>query len=92
MFIGGIFFAGCAGKLPTVVKFDTRPQYGFSGDTALLEWIVRGADHVTIDEKPVSDSGNSWIVFDTTRTYVLKATAPRAEMVKRLTIEVQPKK
>jgi hypothetical protein len=86
------FFIGCAGTLPTVVKFNTRPQYAFSGDTVLLEWVVKGADHVTIDDKPVSDSGNTWIVLDTTRTYILKATATRAEFTKKLTLDVERRK
>ena len=84
----GFLLLSCGGTLPQIVKFDTRPQAPFKGDTVLLEWIVRGADKVTLDGEAVPDSGNKWIVMDKSRDFILKATAPRAESTKKLDIVV----
>ncbi|MEI8133738.1 MAG: hypothetical protein WCH46_01525 [bacterium] len=81
----------CGGVLPTVVKFDTRPQAPWVGDTVLLEWVVKGADHVLIDGVNVADSGNKWIVIDSSRDYILVAHAPRAEYTKKLHIIAEHK-
>jgi len=88
---GAALFISCGGTLPQVIKFDTRPQAPFRGDTVMLEWIVRGADHVTIDGTTVPDSGAMKVVLDKSRDFILKATAPRAEFTKKLEIVAQPK-
>ena len=88
---GTAFFISCGGRLPQIVKFDTRPEAPFRGDTVLLEWIVRGADKVTLDGEPVSDSGNKWIVLDKSKDFILKATATRAESTKKLEIVASQK-
>lgn len=81
----------CGGTLPQIVKFDTRPEAPFRGDTVLLEWIVRGADEVTLDGVVVPDSGGMEVVLNGSRDFILKATAPRAESTKKLEIVAQPK-
>ena len=85
------FFISCGGTLPQIVKFDTRPEAPFRGDTVMLEWIVRGAEKVTLDGNVVPDSGNMRVVLDRSRDFTLKATATRAENTKILEILAQPK-
>ena len=89
--LGAALFASCAGTLPQIIKFDTRPEAPFRGDTVLLEWVVRGADRVTLDGAPVPDSGGMKIFLAGTRSYTLKAMATRAESTKILDILAQPK-
>jgi hypothetical protein len=91
LFLIGLFFISCGGTLPQIIKFDTRPEAAFRGDTVLLEWIVRGADKVTLDGEPVPDSGNKWIVLDRSKDFTLKASATRAEFTKKLEIVANPK-
>lgn len=88
---GAYFFISCGGTLPQIVKFDTRPEAPFRGDTVMLEWIVRGADKVTIDGAVVPDSGSMKVVLDRSKDFILKATASRAEYTKKLEIIAQPK-
>ena len=85
------FFISCGGTLPQIVKFDTRPEAPFRGDTVLLEWIVRGAEKVTLDGNVIPDSGNMRVVLDHSRDFTLKAFATRAENTKILEILAQPK-
>ncbi len=85
-FFGTVFFCSCNGVLPQIVKFDTRPEAPFRGDTVLLEWVVRGAEKVTLDGTPVPDSGGMKVVLDRSRDFILKATATRAESTKKLEI------
>jgi hypothetical protein len=89
--LGAALFISCGGTLPQIVKFDTRPQAPFRGDTVLLEWVVRGADKVTLDGITVPDSGGMKVVLDKSRDFTLVATAPRAEMTKKLEIVATPK-
>lgn len=86
-----VFVIGCGVTLPQIVKFDTRPEAPFRGDTVLLEWIVRGAEKVTLDGEPVPDSGGMKVVLNGSRDFILKATASRAESTKKLEIVAQPK-
>ena len=88
---GSAFFCSCGGTVPQIVKFDTRPEAPFRGDTVLLEWIVRGAEKVTLDGTPVPDSGGMKVVLDRSRDFILKATATRAESTKKLEIVANPK-
>ena len=90
-FLGSAFFCSCGGALPQIVKFDTRPEAPFRGDTVLLEWVVRGAEKVTLDGTPVPDSGGMKVVLDRSRDFTLKATATRAESTKKLQIVANPK-
>jgi hypothetical protein len=87
----GVFLLSCGGTLPQVVKFDTRPQAPWIGDTVLLEWVVRGADKVTVDGIVVPDSGNKWIVLDSSKDFTLVASATRAEFTKKLHIVAEHK-
>jgi hypothetical protein len=87
----GVLFISCGGTLPEIVRFDTRPDAPFRGDTILLEWVVRGANEVTLDGTVVPDSGNMKVVLNGSRDFILKATAPRAERTKKLEIVAQPK-
>ena len=89
--IGAALFGSCGGTLPQIVKFDTRPEAPFRGDTVLLEWVVRGAEKVTLDGIPVPDSGGMKVVLDRSRDFTLKATATRAESTKKLEIVANPK-
>jgi hypothetical protein len=84
-------FISCGGTVPQIVKFDTRPEAPFRGDTVLLEWIVRGADKVTLDGATVPDSGGMKVVLNGSRDFTLKATASRAESTKKLEIVANPK-
>ena len=88
---GAALFCSCGGTVPQIVRFDTRPEAPFRGDTVLLEWIVRGADKVTLDGTPVPDSGGMKVVLDRSRDFILKATATRAESTKKLEIVANPK-
>ncbi len=84
--VAEVFICSCGGVVPQIVKFDTRPEAPFRGDTVLLEWVVRGADKVTLDGTPVPDSGGMKVVLDRSRDFTLKATATRAESTKKLEI------
>ena len=90
-FAFGALFISCGGTVPQIVKFDTRPEAPFRGDTVLLEWVVRGADKVTLDGAIVPDSGGMKVVLNGSRDFTLKAIAPRAESTKKLEIVAQPK-
>ncbi len=89
--IGAVFFCSCGGVVPQIVKFDTRPEAPFRGDTVVLEWVVRGAEKVTLDGTPVPDSGGMKVVIDRSRDFTLKATATPAESTKKLEIVANPK-
>jgi hypothetical protein len=91
LILAAALFASCAGTLPRIVKFDTRPETPFRGDTVLLEWVVRGADKVTLDGTPVPDSAGMKVYLDKSKTFTLKATATRAESTKILDIVAQPR-
>lgn len=84
-------FISCGGTVPQIVKFDTRPEAPFRGDTVLLEWVVRGADKVTLDGAIVPDSGGMKVVLNGSRDFPLKATASHAESTKKLEIVANPK-
>ena|SRR5579872_690244 len=88
---GAAFFISCGGTPPQIVRFDTRPEAPFRGDSVMLEWIVRGADKVTLDGMPVPDSGGMKVLLDKSKDFTLKATATRAESTKKLEIVAQPK-
>ncbi|MDP4219331.1 MAG: hypothetical protein Q8916_04850 [Bacteroidota bacterium] len=88
---GAALIVGCGGVPPQIVRFDTRPEAPFRGDSVLLEWVVRGADHVTLDGSPVPDSGSMKVLLDRSKDFTLKATAPRAESTKKLEIVASPK-
>jgi hypothetical protein len=90
-FCAVVFLLSCGGTLPQIVKFDTRPEAPFRGDTVMLEWIVRGADKVMLDGAVVPDSGNMKVVLNGSQDFILKATATRAESTKKLEIVAQPK-
>jgi hypothetical protein len=89
--LGAVLFISCGGTPPQIVKFDTRPEAPFRGDTVLLEWVVRGADKVTLDGTPVPDSGGMKVLLDRSRDFTLKATATHAESTKKLEIVATPK-
>jgi hypothetical protein len=89
--LGAALFISCGGTLPQVIKFDTRPEAPFRGDSVMLEWIVRGADKVTIDGNAVPDSGSMKVLLDRSRDFTLKATASHAEYTKKLEIIAAPK-
>ncbi|MEP7233904.1 MAG: hypothetical protein ABI778_01290 [Ignavibacteriota bacterium] len=92
LFLSGAFiFLSCGGTPPQIIRFDTRPEAPFRGDTVLLEWVVRGADKVTLDGTPVPDSGGMSVVLDRSKDFMLKATSTRAESTKKLEIVAQPK-
>ncbi|HYM20858.1 MAG TPA: hypothetical protein VEW28_07635 [Candidatus Kapabacteria bacterium] len=70
---------GC-GPNVKIVKFDTKQEAFFKGDSVKLYWIVENADSVTLDGLPVAkDSGWKVVRFDTARTYVLRAKNGHSE-------------
>jgi len=88
---GTALLISCGGTPPQIVRFETRPEAPFRGDSVMLEWIVRGADKVTLDGTQVPDSGGIKVLLDKSKDFTLKATSIRAESTKKLEIVAQPK-
>ncbi len=73
------------GPTVKIVKFDTRPEAPFKGDSATLYWTVENADEVTLDGKPVAkDSGRVRILLDGPKTFTLHAVGSHSERTKNL--------
>ena len=75
-----MFAATGCGPNVRIVKFDTKQEAFFKGDSVKLYWIVENADSVSLDGVPVAkDSGYKWVKFDTARTYHLRAVNGHSE-------------
>jgi hypothetical protein len=95
LFVLPVFFAipilnGC-GSDAKIVKFDTRPEAPFSGDSVTLYWEVKNADEVTLDGMHVPATGQKRVLLDHSQDFVLTAKGGHSEATKKLEIVAQPK-
>ncbi|HET9136945.1 MAG TPA: hypothetical protein VFO76_09925 [Candidatus Kapabacteria bacterium] len=74
-----------------IVKFDTRPEAPFSGDSVTLYWEVKNADDVTLDGAPVPAVGQKRVLLDKSQDFILTAKGSHSEATKTLEIVAQPK-
>jgi hypothetical protein len=81
------------GPTVKIVKFDTRPEAPFKGDSMTLYWVVENADEVTLDGKQVAkDSGRVRVLLDGPKTYSLHAVGSHSERTKNLIFSAEEKK
>jgi hypothetical protein len=92
-FLGGVclFLISC-GSPVKIVKFDTKPEAPFKGDSVYLYWQVENAVDVTLDGKPVAkDTGRVRVLLDQSKTFILRALGTNSEATNKLNIVAQPK-
>jgi hypothetical protein len=82
--------SGC-GSDAKIVKFDTRPEAPFSGDSVTLYWEVQNADEVTLDGAHVPAVGQKRVFLDRSQDFLLTAKGAHSEASKKLEIVAQPK-
>ncbi len=87
------WFSGCTDSekdVITIESFTVTPSIIKAGETAILEWIVSGADTVTIDNGigSVNLTGSLIIQPDMLTTYTLTATKGSNSKVKSVNILV----
>jgi hypothetical protein len=85
-----LFFAGC-GADAKIVKFDTRPEAPFAGDSVTLYWEVQNANDVTLDGAAVSPIGQKRVLLYKSQDFILSAKGSHSEATKKLEIVAQPK-
>ncbi len=86
-----IFLLSC-GSPVKIVKFDTKPEAPFKGDSVYLYWQVENAVDVTLDGMPVAkDTGRVRVLLDQSKTFILRALGSNSEATNRLNIVAQPK-
>lgn len=63
------------GEAPIIESFSTSPATIVPGDTSTLEWVVAGANTITIEPNvgAVAATGTATVSPDTTTTYILTA-------------------
>jgi len=86
----GTLMAGC-GQNAKIVKFDTRPEAPFSGDSVTLYWEVQNADEVTLDGAHVPAVGQKRVLLNRSQDFLLTAKGAHSEASKKLEIVAQPK-
>ena len=75
---------GCGSNVK-IVKFDTKPEGFFKGDSVKLVWIVENADEVTLDGAAVNkDSGWVKVKLDRAKTYTLRAVNGHSERINNM--------
>jgi hypothetical protein len=75
-----------------IVKFDTKPEAPFKGDSVWLFWEVENAVDVTLDGKPVAkDTGRTRVLLDQSKTFILRALGSSSEATNKLNIVANPK-
>jgi hypothetical protein len=85
------FLISCAEPVK-ILRFDTKPEAPFKGDSVWLYWRVERADEVTLDGAPVAkDSGSMRVLLDKSKTFVLHAKGSSSEATNKLDIVAQPK-
>lgn len=86
-----LFLLSC-GSPVKIVKFDTKPEAPFKGDSVYLYWQVENAVDVTLDGMPVAkDTGRVRVLLDQSKTFILRALGSNSEATNRLNIVAQPK-
>jgi hypothetical protein len=90
LFLSSTVFIGC-GADAKIVKFDTRPEAPFSGDSVTLYWEVKNADDVTLDGAHVPAVGQKRVFLDRSQDFILTAKGAHSEATKKLEIVAQPK-
>lgn len=86
-----LFVISC-GSPVKIVKFDTKPEAPFKGDSVYLYWQVENAVDVTLDGMPVAnDTGRVRVLLDQSKTFILRALGSNSEATNRLNIVAQPK-
>lgn len=91
--LGGLclFLLSC-GSPVKIVKFDTKPEAPFKGDSVWLYWQVENAVDVTLDGMPVAkDTGRMRVFLDQSKTFILHALGTNSEATNKLNIVAQPK-
>lgn len=75
-----------------IVKFDTKPEAPFKGDSVWLYWQVENAVDVTLDGKSVAkDTGRVRVLLDESKSFILRALGSHSEATNKLNIVAQPK-
>ncbi len=86
-----LFVISC-GSPVKIVKFDTKPDAPFKGDSVYLYWQVENAVDVTLDGKSVAkDTGRVRVLLDESKTFILRALGTNSEATNKLNIVAQPK-
>jgi hypothetical protein len=86
-----LFLLSC-GSPVKIVKFDTKPEAPFKGDSVWLFWEVENAVDVTLDGKSVAkDTGRTRVLLDESKTFILRALGSNSEATNKLNIVAQPK-
>lgn len=84
-----LLLASC-GDSAKIVKFDTRPEAPFLGDSVTLYWEVDHATEVTLDGTPVQPIGQKRVLLNKSQDFILKAIGTHSEAQKKLEIVAQP--
>jgi len=87
-----VAFVISCGAPVKIVKFDTKPEAPFKGDSVYLYWQVENAIDVTLDGSPVAkDTGRVRVLLDQSKTFILRALGSNSEVTNKLNIVAQPK-
>ena len=87
-----LMFVISCGSPVKIVKFDTKPEAPFKGDSVWLYWQVENAVDVTLDGTPVAkDTGRVRVLLDKSKTFILRALGINSEATNKLDIVAQPK-
>lgn len=90
--VGLCLFLFSCGSSVKIVKFDTKPEAPFKGDSVWLYWKVENADEVTLDGQPVAkDSGSVRVLLDKSKVFILNASGNNSVATNKLDIVAQPK-
>jgi hypothetical protein len=89
--IGLSFLISCSEPVK-IVRFDTKPEAPFKGDSVWLYWQVDRAEEVTLDGMQVAkDTGRMRVLLDKSKTFILHAKGSSSEATNKLDIVAQPK-
>lgn len=70
-----------------IVKFDTKPEAPFKGDSVTLYWVVENATEVTLNGIPVAkDTGKMKVLLERSETFLLRALGSHSEATNKLEI------
>lgn len=75
-----------------IVKFDTKPEAPFRGDSVTLYWVVENATEVALNGIPVAkDTGMMRVLLDRSQSFILRAHGSHSEATNKLDVVAQPK-
>lgn len=76
-------------KLPVILEFRSDPAVPKRGQPARLRWTTRGATQVTINNVPVSASGDKMIRLEEPTTFQIIVTNSYGSDIKYLSVPVE---